>query len=359
MLSIPDRSSIVLWLLTGCFLIFTMVVVGGITRLTGSGLSITKWDVVTGTVPPLNEADWQHEFELYKQTPQYQHINAHFELADFKGIYWWEYIHRLLGRLIGLVFVIPFLWFVIRKKIQGTLLLKCLLLFLLGGLQGFIGWYMVSSGLVDEPSVSHFRLALHLCTAFITFCFTLWFAMDLINTERVRPNGWQGKLLTLSKVVLVITFIQIIFGAFVAGLKAGLIYNTWPLMGDKFIPDSVHWAVHNMGWHGLIDNMSGVQFVHRNLAYLVFFGVLFQAFLMWKNHRSGQTPLLSGQKHAVWAVTVFVVLQFVLGVFTLLHKVPLTLGVIHQAGALLLLGSQVYLLHRLTHVSIQEQSANQ
>ncbi|MFM7900469.1 MAG: COX15/CtaA family protein, partial [Bacteroidota bacterium] len=172
----------------------------------------------------------------------------------------------MLGRLIGLVFVIPFLWFVIRKKIQGTLLLKCLLLFLLGGLQGFIGWYMVASGLVDEPSVSHFRLALHLCTAFITFCFTLWFAMDLINTERVRPNGWQGKLLTLSKVVLVITFIQIIFGAFVAGLKAGLIYNTWPLMGDKFIPDSVHWAVHNMGWHGLIDNMSGVQFVHRNLA---------------------------------------------------------------------------------------------
>jgi len=359
MLTIPDRSSIVLWLLTGCFLIFTMVVVGGITRLTGSGLSITKWDVVTGTLPPMNESDWQHEFELYKQTPQYQQINAHFELSDFKGIYWWEYIHRLLGRLIGLVFVIPFLWFVIRKKIQGSLLYKCLLLFLLGGLQGFIGWYMVASGLVDEPSVSHFRLALHLCTAFITFCFTLWFAMDLINTEKVRPLGWQSKLLTLAKWVLVITFIQIVFGAFVAGLKAGLIYNTWPLMGDKFIPDSVHYAVYTMGWHGLIDNMSGVQFVHRNLAYLVFFGVLFQAFYMWKNHRNGQSPLLAGQQHAIWAVTVLVVLQFVLGIFTLLHKVPLTLGVIHQAGALLLLGSQVYLLHRLTHVSIPEQSTRQ
>ena len=148
-------------------------------------------------------------------------------------------------------------------------------------------------------------------------------------------------------------------GAFVAGLKAGLIYNTWPLMGDKFIPDSVNFAIETMGWHGLIDNMSGVQFVHRNLAYLVFFGVLFQAFFMWKNQRSGQAPLLPGQQHAIWAVTVFVVLQFVLGIFTLLHKVPLALGVIHQAGALLLLGSQVYLLHRLTHVSIQEQSANQ
>lgn len=358
-LSIKDRSSIVLWLLSGCFLIFSMVVVGGITRLTGSGLSITKWDVVTGTMPPLTEADWLHEFDLYKQTPQYQHINAHFELSDFKGIYWWEYIHRLLGRLIGMVFVIPFLWFAVRKKIRGTMLWKCLLLFLLGGLQGFLGWYMVSSGLVDEPSVSHFRLALHLCTAFITFCFTLWFAMDLVNTEKVQLAGWQGKLKKYTKIVLGITFVQIIFGAFVAGLKAGLIYNTWPLMGDKWVPDSFYFAWETMGWHAIIDNMTGVQFMHRNLAYLVFFGVLFLLWFAWSNQRIGKPSLLTGQIHALWAAALLVMLQFVLGVFTLLHAVPLTLGVIHQAGALLLLGSLVYLWHRLSHVSIAEQQVHQ
>ncbi len=354
MLSISDRSSIVLWLLTGCFLIFTMVVVGGITRLTGSGLSITKWDVVTGTLPPVTESDWAHEFELYKQTPQYQKINGHFELSDFKGIYWWEYIHRLLGRLIGLVFVIPFAWFVVRGKMDRKLIWKCLLLFALGGLQGFFGWYMVKSGLIDEPSVSHFRLALHLCTAFITFCFTLWFAMDLINTEKVRPIGWIANLNRYVKIVLAITFVQIVFGAFVAGLKAGLIYNTWPLMGDTFIPDSVFYAVETMGWHGLIDNMSGVQFVHRNLAYIVFFGVLFLLWYAWKNNRNQSKQLLPGQMTAVWLCSLFVVLQFVLGIFTLLHAVPLWLGVIHQAGALLLLGSLVYLWHQLEHVSVSD-----
>lgn len=353
-LSIPDRSSIVLWLLSGCFLIFMMVVVGGITRLTGSGLSITKWEVVTGTVPPISEADWQHEFDLYKQTPQYEQLNAHFELSDFKGIYWWEYIHRLLGRLIGLVFVIPFAWFVVRRKIQGALLWKCMLLFLLGGIQGFIGWYMVSSGLVDEPSVSHFRLALHLCTAFITFCFTLWFAMGLVNTETAQLTDWHLNLKRYTKVILAVTFVQIVFGAFVAGLKAGLIYNTWPLMGDRWVPDSFYYAWETMGWHALIDNMSGVQLIHRNLAYVVFFGVLFLLCYAWYNQRKGKQALLAGQMHALWACAILVTLQFVLGVFTLLHAVPLTLGVIHQAGALLLLGSLVYLLHRLSHLSIPE-----
>jgi heme a synthase len=358
-MSIPDRSAIVLWLLSGCFLVFSMVVVGGITRLTGSGLSITKWDVVTGTLPPMNEADWQKEFDHYKQTPQFQHINAHFELSDFKGIYWWEYIHRLLGRLIGFVFLVPFLWFVVRGKIKGNLIWKCMVLFLLGGLQGFLGWYMVKSGLVNEPSVSHFRLALHLCTAFTTFCVTLWFAMDLVNSERITLTGWKRRLNHFVKLVLGITFVQIIFGAFVAGLKAGLIYNTWPLMGDSFVPDSFYFAWEKLGWHALIDNMSGVQFVHRNVAYLVFFGVLGLLFFVLSNHRKGNMHLLPGQMHALWICVGLVCLQFVLGVFTLLHAVPLVLGVIHQAGALLLLGSLVYLLHRLNHVSVPEKNEHQ
>src|SRR4030095_465686 len=185
-LSIKNRTNIILWLFSGCFLIFVMVVVGGITRLTGSGLSIAKWDVVTGTVPPLNDAAWITEFSHYMETPQFKQINAHFGLDDFKQIYWWEYIHRLIGRLIGVVFIIPFLWFLFTKQLNREIIMKSLILFFMGGLQGFIGWYMVKSGLVDIPSVSHFRLALHLITAFTTFGLTFWFAFELIHTEKIQ-----------------------------------------------------------------------------------------------------------------------------------------------------------------------------
>jgi len=353
-LSVSDRSSIVLWLFSGCFLIFLMVVVGGVTRLTGSGLSITRWDVVTGTIPPLNEADWNSEFELYKQSPQFREINSHFELDEFKGIYWWEYIHRLLGRVIGMVFVIPFLWFLIRKKIRGLFLWQCLLLFSLGGLQGFLGWYMVKSGLIDEPNVSHFRLALHLSTAFLTFCFTLWFAMNLINTVKVRYDGWRKVLIRLSQVTLIVLSMQIVFGAFVAGLKAGLIYNTWPLMGDKIIPDSFWFALKDLGWLAFIDNMSGVQLMHRYLAYIVVILILGMFWYAWLKNNSKSEKLLRSQYISLIVLLFFVAAQFVLGVFTLLYAVPLWLGVLHQAVALLLLGSLVYTIHRLTHISVSE-----
>ena len=346
-LSISDRSSIVLWLFSGCFLIFVMVVVGGITRLTGSGLSITKWDVVTGTIPPLNEADWQHEFELYMQSPQFQKINSHFGLEEFKDIYWWEYIHRLLGRLIGLVFIIPFLYFLITKKLSGTLILKCLLLFGLGGLQGFLGWYMVKSGLVDMPSVSHFRLALHLITAFITFGFTFWYAFGLIHTERQNITVAGKTLYNLTIFTFAVTIIQIVFGAFVAGLKAGYIYNTWPLMGDALIPESFYHALNTMGWFALIDNHSGVQLAHRYLAYLV---VILVAAIYWfavKNASSGNLALSTGQRQALNLLLIFVAVQFVLGVLTLIMKVPILLGVLHQAGAFFLFAGIIYLLHRL------------
>ncbi|HMT27831.1 MAG TPA: COX15/CtaA family protein, partial [Bacteroidia bacterium] len=234
-MSIRSRSSIILWLFTGCFLIFGMVVVGGITRLTGSGLSITKWDVVTGSIPPLNEESWNKEFLHYQETPQFKHINSHFGIEDFKQIYWWEYIHRLLGRVIGLVFLIPFLWFLFTKQLNRELIVKSLILFAMGGLQGFIGWYMVSSGLVDVPSVSHFRLALHLITAFATFGLTFWFAFELINTVKITLTGWHKTLYNLVRIIFTFTILQILYGAFVAGMKAGYIYNTWPLMGDKLI----------------------------------------------------------------------------------------------------------------------------
>jgi len=357
-MSIRSRSSIVLWLFSGCFLIFVMVVVGGITRLTGSGLSITKWDVVTGAIPPMNDADWQEEFLHYRETPQFKHINSHFGIEEFKQIYWWEYIHRLLGRLIGIVFIIPFLWFLFTKQLNRELIWKSLLLFGLGGLQGFIGWYMVSSGLVDIPSVSHFRLALHLITAFATFGLTFWFAFELINTQKIDLKGWHKSLYNFTRIIFAITILQIIYGAFVAGMKAGYIYNTWPLMGDKLIADSVFYSINELGWRALIDNMSGVQVVHRYLAYVVVFLIAGMFWFVRKNQNSDILKLSEPQLQAVNFVLIIVLLQFVLGVFTLLYNVPVSLGVIHQVGAFFLFASIIYLLHRLKRRSVSEFESN-
>jgi cytochrome c oxidase assembly protein subunit 15 len=199
----PHHRSIITWLFTGCFLIYLMVLVGGITRLTGSGLSITEWKVVTGTLPPLSEEAWQQEFEAYKKIPQYKLINSSFTLADFKGIYWWEYIHRLLGRVIGAVFIIPFIWFLIKKKFPPGFAGKMWLLLALGGLQGFLGWFMVSSGLSENVYVSHYRLAVHLIAAFTVFGFTFWYALDLTSPSRFPPvRGLRGAAFLLFLFVL-------------------------------------------------------------------------------------------------------------------------------------------------------------
>ena len=356
-MSISTRTNIILWLFSGCFLIFVMVIVGGITRLTGSGLSITKWDVVTGVLPPLSESKWQHEFALYSQTPQFKHINAHFGIEDFKSIYWWEYIHRLIGRLIGVVFIIPFFWFLYKKQLPKVLIFKCLFLFFMGGLQGFIGWYMVKSGLINIPSVSHFRLALHLFTAFMTFGFTFWFAFELIHTEKIKLSGWHKSLYRFSIVAFILTIIQIIYGAFVAGLKAGFIYNTWPLMGDTLIASSVNIGFQKEGWMAFLTDISGVQFVHRYLAYVVTFAVLFLAWFSLVKHKSDKLPLTAGQKQAVLFVVAVVLFQFALGVITLLMKVPVFMGVLHQVGAFFLFSTMIYLLHRLNRQPLVETIA--
>ena len=348
-MDIRSRTNIVLWLFSGCSLIFVMVVVGGITRLTGSGLSITKWDVVTGAIPPVTDVAWEKEFEHYKQTPQFHQINSHFGIKDFKAIYWWEYIHRLIGRIIGIVFIVPYFWFLLTRQLSRNLALKYLILFFLGGLQGFIGWYMVKSGLVNIPSVSHYRLALHLITAFMTFGLTFWFAFELIHSEKLRLTGWHRKLFRLSVFAFCITVLQIIYGAFVAGLKAGYIYNTWPLMGDKLIADSVIVALNQSGFTSIFNDLSGVQFVHRYLAYAVAFLILGIWWYVRRKQDSDSYKLSKGQLVAVNIVAAAVLLQFVLGVITLLYGVPVILGVLHQVGAFLLFSSLIYLLHRLRH----------
>jgi cytochrome c oxidase assembly protein subunit 15 len=334
-------KSVIYWLLSGCILVFIMVVVGGITRLTNSGLSMTDWHLVTDTFPPLTEAKWQQEFEAYKQFPEYQKINIHngFTISDYKFIYFWEWFHRFIGRIIGLAFIIPFVYFLIKKRIDSATLKKCFVLLGMGALQGFFGWFMVKSGLVDNPDVSHYRLALHLTFAFLTFAYTLWVALDLIypiKNEVILP------LKKVARITLIFLIIQIIYGGFVAGLNAGLLHNHWPLMSDgQFLHDSIllekdNWLLR------LTEGKSGVQFVHRTLAYVVV-GLMLLLFFKSKKYTLNQQ-----QKNGLNAMLIIVFLQFTLGVFTLLYGVPLWLGLLHQVMAFFLLTAMTFTLHRLS-----------
>ncbi|WPR71251.1 COX15/CtaA family protein [Flavobacterium sp. NG2] len=336
-----QNKSVIYWLLTGCFLLFLMVTVGGITRLTNSGLSMTDWHLVTDTFPPLTEEKWQAAFEEYKKFPEYQKINIHndFQLSDYKFIYFWEWFHRFIGRIIGLVFIVPFVYFLIKKKLDRATIKKCFILLFMGGFQGFLGWFMVKSGLIDNPDVSHFRLALHLTFAFITFAYTLWVALDLIYPSRKQPNV---NLQKIARYALVFLLIQIVYGGFVAGLNAGLIHNHWPMMSDgQFIHDSVFIEQKSLLLN-LTEGKSGVQFVHRSLAYLVVFliGVLF--------FKSKTTITEQEQSNGINLLMILVLVQFILGVFTLLLSVPLWLGLAHQINAFFLLATMTYTLHRLS-----------
>jgi len=256
------NKSVIIWLLSGCVLVFIMVVVGGITRLTNSGLSMTDWHLVTDTFPPMTETKWQEEFQAYKQFPEYQKINIHndFTISDYKFIYFWEWFHRFIGRIIGLVFIIPFIYFLIKKRIDKATLSKCFVLLGMGALQGFFGWFMVKSGLVDNPDVSHFRLALHLTFAFLTFAYTLWVALDLIYPDKREVIIPLKKLAQLSLIFLII---QIIYGGFVAGLNAGLVHNHWPLMSDRqFFHDSI--ALEKENWLlRFTEGKSGLFFAYH------------------------------------------------------------------------------------------------
>lgn len=335
------NKSVIIWLLSGCFLLFIMVVVGGITRLTNSGLSMTDWHLVTDTFPPLSEEKWSQAFEEYKKFPEYQKINIQndFQLDDYKFIYFWEWFHRFIGRIIGLVFLIPFIYFLIKKRLSSETLKKCVVLLGMGAFQGFLGWFMVRSGLIDNPDVSHFRLSLHLTFAFITFAYTLWVALDLIYPER---KDAIVPLQNIARFSLVFLLIQIIYGGFVAGLNAGLIHNHWPMMSDgQFLHESV--LLEKDSWlQRVTEGKSGVQFVHRTLAYVV---VGFIVLLAFKSHKF---DLNKDQKSGINALVIIVFLQFALGVFTLLYSVPLWLGLTHQVVAFFLLTAMTFTLHRLS-----------
>jgi len=334
-----DNKKVIYWLLTGCVLIFIMVVVGGITRLTHSGLSITNYKLISGVIPPMNEFEWEQAFDLYKQYPEYQKLNNHFDLQDFKDIYFWEWLHRVIGRFIGLVFLLPFIYFLITKQLTKPTIKKSIILLCLGAFQGFMGWYMVKSGLVDNPDVSHYRLAAHLTTAFVTFAYTFWVALDLIYPNRKVINASFRNFIRLSLAVLLI---QIIYGAFVAGLDAGFIHNHWPMMSEgKFMHETVY-IEQNPIYKNFIEGRSGVQFVHRILAYIV---VVFIIGIWIKSKKFDITAI---QSKGIYALLIVLGIQFLLGVFTILLQVPVWLGVAHQVGAFFLLSAMIFTLHRFS-----------
>lgn len=334
-----DNNKVIYWLLTGCILIFIMVVVGGITRLTHSGLSISNYKLISGVIPPMNDIEWQEAFDLYKQYPEYQKLNNHFNLQDFKDIYFWEWLHRVIGRFIGLVFLFPFLYFLATKQFSKPTIKKSIILLGLGAFQGFMGWYMVKSGLVDNPDVSHYRLAAHLTTAFVTFAYTFWVALDLIYPVNKDINKEFRDFIRFALVVLLI---QIIYGAFVAGLDAGFIHNHWPMMSEgKFMHETVF--IEQQPWYkNFFEGKSGVQFAHRILAYIVVFFVI----AIWQ--KSKKMTLTSLQSNGILSLLIVVGIQFLLGVFTILYQVPVWLGVAHQVGAFILLSSMIFTLHRFT-----------
>lgn len=336
-----NNKSVVYWLLSGCILLFVMVMVGGITRLTNSGLSMTDWHLVTDTFPPLTDEKWVDAFEEYKKFPEYQKINIHndFTLSDYKFIYFWEWFHRFIGRIIGIVFIVPFIYFLIKKRLNSETIKKCIVLLLMGGFQGFLGWYMVKSGLIDNPDVSHFRLALHLTFAFITFAYTLWVALDIIYPER-KPA--VKSLQRIAQIALVVLIIQIIYGGFVAGLNAGLVHNHWPLMSDgQFFHESITIEQSTL-LKSFTEGRSGVQFIHRTFAYVVVFMMILLYFKSKKNR------LNRIQKKGIKSLILIVFIQFALGVFTILFHVPLWLGLAHQLVAFVLLSAMVFTLHRLS-----------
>lgn len=335
------NKPVIIWLLSGCFLLFIMVMVGGITRLTNSGLSMTDWHLVTDTFPPTSEKAWNDAFEEYKKFPEYQKINIHndFTLDDYKFIYFWEWFHRFIGRIIGLVFIIPFVYFLIKKKLDSETIKKCIILLFMGGFQGFLGWFMVKSGLIDNPDVSHYRLALHLTFAFITFAYTLWVALDLIYPNKVEVILPLRKLARIAMVVLIL---QIIYGGFVAGLNAGLIHNHWPFMSEGKVIHETVWIEQPTLLQNLTEGKSGVQFIHRTFAYFVVGMILF---LYFKSKKYSLTIL---QIKGLNVLVLFVFAQFILGIFTLLLHVPLWLGLAHQLMAFLLLSAMVFVLHRFS-----------
>jgi heme a synthase len=326
------------WLVSIAVLIAIMVLVGGATRLTESGLSIVEWKPVTGTLPPLNSEQWTQAFEAYKTIPQYRELNAGMNLAEFKTIFWWEWSHRLLGRVIGIAYLLPFLWFLWRGLLNAELRRRLWLIFGLGALQGAVGWWMVASGLSQRVEVSQYRLATHLVLALLIFAGIVWTLRRL--TDR-PPAVVSARLKLTGAALVVLTFVQLYLGALVAGLRAGRIYNTWPQIDGAFFPSAAHLFFETPWWRNLFDNTLTVQFEHRMIAYALFALAVLHAIDAVRS-RAGAAAVTG----ALWLAAV-VTLQATLGILTLLNEVPMDLALAHQAVAIAVLTLAILQAERL------------
>ncbi len=327
------------WLLVVATLVFVMVVVGGITRLTESGLSITEWKPITGTIPPLNEQRWQEEFLKYQQIPEYTKINgpAGMTLADFKFIYFWEWVHRLLGRVIGLAFAIPMIWYWVRGMIPAGYKWRMLVLLALGGMQGVIGWWMVTSGLTHRTDVSHYRLAVHLLAALLILGALVWTALDL--RRLARGPSTPARLTGFGWVVFFVLFVELLLGAFMAGLNAGYVSNTWPMMYGRFFPPTVDWSPGV--WATMVDNPFMIHFLHRWWAWVLVTVLVVLSRRVRKIDRPASIAI-----HSAFGI------QIILGIATIMTRVDITLAVLHQAVGALVVAATVWGVHRLDPQSL-------
>ena len=333
---VAGRRSVAAWLLACCALVFAMVVVGGATRLTHSGLSIVEWQPFIGTIPPLSDADWAAQFEKYKLTPEFRLRNHDMDVDGFKTIFWWEYFHRLLGRLIGVAYFLPLAWFWARGSLDRPLKWKLAGIFVLGGLQGAMGWYMVKSGLVDDPRVSQFRLTAHLGLALLIFAAMFWVAHGVL---RPAPSGAPAGLRRAGLAFALLVFAMALTGGLVAGIRAGFAYNTWPLMNGHWVPPEI--LMIEPWWRNFGYNMATVQFVHRTLALAVLAGAWL---LAWRVHASAAG---AEARLAAKALALATAAQVALGIATLLLVVPVGLGTAHQGGAVVVLATALWLARAL------------
>src|SRR5512132_1017795 len=333
-----EPRAVIAWLALCCALVFAMVVVGGVTRLTHSGLSITEWQPIVGTLPPLSAADWNDAFAKYQLTPEFRDVNHAMTLAEFKRIFWWEYAHRLLGRVLGLVFAVPYVWFLARGRIPRRLAWPLAGVFMLGGLQGAVGWLMVQSGLVDDPRVSPFRLTAHLGLAFAIFGAMLWIALSLAFPAREKASATnRAALRRFAGAVAALVFVMVLSGGFVAGIRAGFAYNTFPLMQGHVVPPEL--MLLEPWWKNFFWNMATVQFDHRVLAWLLAAAV---PLLWWRVRRAG-VPWRA--RATATALVTMLAVQGSLGIATLVNVVPLPLAALHQAGAVITFGLALGVVH--------------